>query len=299
MSGADHLPATARSWSAAQIGPGSRVIRARRLRGASASAVHALDIEDRTGHRHRLVLRRFVGPIAAAEPDLAAREATVLTLLHGHGTGAPGLVGVDPDGSAAGDRAVLTTRVPGRIELRPADPRRWVRELAAALGPIHAIDGGGLPPYARYDDGRWSGPPPWSRHPAAWERAAEIVDRGPTPAPHTMIHRDYHPLNTLWSRGRVTGVVDWASGCVGDPGVDVGHCRVNLAMLAGGDVADAFAPHADPYWDLASATDGLAWSLPTPSFRDAGRTDLDDRTVAERLDTFVATAVSRVARAAP
>ncbi len=261
--------------------------------------VHAVDVDSPTGIRHRLVLRQFVGPIAVAEPDLAAREAASLGYLYGCGTGAPELVGVDVDGSAAGAPSVLASRVRGRIDLQPTDPEPWLRHLAAALEPIHALDGRGLPRYARYDGGHWSGPPPWSRRPTAWARAAEIVDRSPPPGTRGLIHRDYHPLNTLWSRGRLTGVVDWASACVGDPGVDVGHCRVNLAMLFGRDVADAFAPDADPYWDLASATDGLAWSLPTPSFRDAGRTDLNDRVVAERLDDFVAAAVSRVARAAP
>ena len=293
------LPLVPRVWAAAQLGAGSRVVRVRRLRGASASVVHAVDVDDRAAQCHRLVLRRFVGPIALTEPDLAAREAGVLTHLRGRGTGAPELLGVDADGSVAGDPAVLASRVPGRIDLEPGDLRRWLRELSSALEPIHALDGHGLPRYGRYDGGHWSGPPPWSQQPAAWERAAEIVDRGPVTRPHVLIHRDYHPLNTLWSRGRLTGVVDWASACIGDPGVDIGHCRVNLAMLFGRNVADAFAPDADPYWDLSSATDGVAWSLPTSSFRDAGRTDLDDRVVAERLDDFVADAVSRVARAAP
>ncbi len=249
--------------------------------------------------RHRLVLRRFVGSIALTEPDLATREGAVLSHLAGRGLRAPELVGLDADGSEAGDPAVLATRVPGRIDLQPADRSRWVRELAAALGPIHALDGGALPHYARYDSGVRSGPPPWTDDPATWERAAEIVVRGPQPGPVTLIHRDFHPLNTLWSRGRLTGIVDWASGCLGDPGVDVGHCRLNLAMLFGDDTPDAFAPDADPYWDLACATDGIAWSLPTASFRDAGRTDLDDRLVATRLDAFVTAAISRVDRAAP
>jgi len=68
------LPAVARAWAEAQLGAGSRVVRVRRLRGASASVVHAVDVDDRAAQCHRLVLRRFVGPIALTEPDLAARE---------------------------------------------------------------------------------------------------------------------------------------------------------------------------------------------------------------------------------
>jgi aminoglycoside phosphotransferase (APT) family kinase protein len=292
------FPDSARRWVGQQLGTGSRVVRVRRLRGASATAVHGIDVDDSRGRRHRLVLRRFVDHAwVAREPDLATREASVLARLAGAGIPTPELIGVDVDGTACDAPAVLATRLPGRIDLDPADRSRWLQALAAALEPIHAVDGTGLRAYARYPTPPT--PPPWSRHPEVWEHAIEIVEQGPPTGPITLIHRDYHPLNTLWRRGRLTGVVDWVEACAGDPGVDVGHCRLNLAMLFGTAAADAFAPDADPYWDLASATGGIGWSLPTSTFRDAGRTDLDDRIVTHRLDDFVAAAVSRVARAAP
>ena len=298
MADTRRLAADARIWCATRVGAGARVVRVRRLRGASATEVHGVDVDDRRDRRHQLVLRRFVDRAwLEREPDLARREASVLERLAGGGVAAPELIAVDGDGTAFGTPAVLTTRLPGRIDLDPVDRPRWLHALRSAMQPIHALDGTGLRAYARYRTS--TTPPPWSRHPHLWEQAGELVGREPPAGPVTMIHRDYHPLNTLWSRGRLTGVVDWVEACAGDPGVDVGHCRLNLAMLFGVATADEFAPGADPYWDLASATGGIGWSLPTAAFRDAGRTDLDDRIVAARLDDFVAAAVSRVARSAP
>ena len=53
-----------------------------------------------------------------------------------------------------------------------------------------------------------------------------------------------------------TGVVDWIGCCIGPPGVDLGHCRQNLATALSLDAADAIeAPH--PWFDLASAVDAI------------------------------------------
>ena len=57
----------------------------------------------------------------AREPDLAAREAAVLELLAPTPVPAPGLVAVDPDGSAAGRPCVLMERLPGRPLLTAPD----------------------------------------------------------------------------------------------------------------------------------------------------------------------------------
>ena len=35
-------------------------------------------------------------------------------------------------------------------------------------------------------------------------------------------------FNLLWSRERLTGVVDWSEACIGPPGVDVGLDREGM-----------------------------------------------------------------------
>ena len=88
----------------------------------------------------------------------------------------------------------------------------------------------------------------------------------------TFIHRDYHPTNVLWCGGAVSGVVDWINACRGPAGVDVAHCRTNLAQMCGPDSADRFLDAYrevadgfiyDPYWDVDSMLD---MCLPKPTF---------------------------------
>jgi hypothetical protein len=72
----------------------------------------------------------------------------------------------------------------------------------------------------------------------------------------------------MWARGRLTGAVDWAFASTGPPAIDVGHCRLNLAVLFGADRAGQFGladeaetgRRVDPWWDLhALACYGDAW----------------------------------------
>ena len=49
-----------------------------------------------------------------------------------------------------------------------------------------------------------------------------------------LLHRDFHPGNVLWRRGRVSGVVDWQGACTGPAAADVAHCRVNLLTFGTG-----------------------------------------------------------------
>jgi aminoglycoside phosphotransferase (APT) family kinase protein len=107
------------------------------------------------------------------------------------------------------------------------------------------------------------------------------------PGPRGLIHRDYHPENTLWSRGRLTGVVDWTGASHGPLAVDAGHMRWNLAISYGIDVADAFlrrtsAGSDQPYWDVVTALDVL------PEIEPAAWARLD----LERFERYVAGALT-------
>jgi aminoglycoside phosphotransferase (APT) family kinase protein len=55
-----------------------------------------------------------------------------------------------------------------------------------------------------------------------------------------LVHGDYQHFNVLWSNGRLTGVVDWPNAATGNRGSDVGHCRLNLAVLFDAATADAY-----------------------------------------------------------
>jgi aminoglycoside phosphotransferase (APT) family kinase protein len=264
-------PAAALRWAAAPFGPGSRVVSVRPLPSAWL-ANHALEVADTVGAVHRVVLRRWARPGWDEEdPDFtAAREAAILELLAPTPVPAPMLVAADPGAAACDVPALLLTLLPGSPPDLTADAGRLVEGLAAALPPVHAVevprDGSGarvVPGYHRFYEPETLVPPAWSTRPGLWRRAFEVA-AGPPPGDHAcFIHRDYHPANTLWTGGRLTGVVDWIGGSWGPPSVDLGHMRVNLAADLGLEVADRFlAAHRaltgfdhHPWWDVASAVD--------------------------------------------
>ncbi len=228
--------------------------------------MHGVDVEDRHGRLHRLVLRRIVdSDWLEEEPDALEREAHTLEAVRGCPLPTPDLVAVDAAAEACDVPALLMTRVDGSIEWRPRDLDGYLRKLAEVLPVIHATPAAGVRPYAPYPVS-WRDPPPWSTRPELWVRAFEIFD-GPAPADEQrFIHRDYHPGNVLWSGGDVSGVVDWIHASVGSPLVDVGHCRGNLADLFGMGAADRFLElylaasgrdDYDPYWDVVAALGGI------------------------------------------
>jgi aminoglycoside phosphotransferase (APT) family kinase protein len=269
--------------------------------------MHTVDIVDRRGSVHRLVLRRYViERWVAEEPDLAEREARVLDLLATSNVPAPRAIAVDPDGRTCGVPTVLMTRLPGRVIIAPDDMNGWLHGLAEILPWIHSIDVGrvAVQPFAQYYDLNAIELPRWTKQPKLWERALDIARRPPPDDESCFIHRDYHPANVLWSRGRLTGVVDWPNASIGPPQVDVAHCRGNLAILHGVEVADAFldayrhvtgVQDYDPHWDLARVFDGNFHSQPRvyEGWTELGIRGLSGRLVAERLEEFVSRAVAQ------
>jgi aminoglycoside phosphotransferase (APT) family kinase protein len=243
----------ARAWVHAVTGV--RVARVRRLPGASSTAVHGLWLAD----GHRLVLRRYLWPgFLQAEPVAPRREVDALSFAHEHGLAVPEVVAADPDGAAVGDGvpALLMTFLPGRALGAPD-----LHALAEVAAGIHAIEGGP----AGHDYFRWYDPAAL-RPPAAatrldlWEAAIGRWAGDLPPFRASFVHRDFHPGNVLWARGRATGIVDWANGCRGPAGCDVAHCRWNLIELSGVAAADRFlaayeavtGTTYDPFWELGS-----------------------------------------------
>jgi aminoglycoside phosphotransferase (APT) family kinase protein len=263
-------PERALRWAAGSIGPGCRVASVRRLTEGGWHANHALTIVDRGGRSHRLVLRRWARPEWRTEdPDFTAeREMCVLALVREARIPVPVVVAADPDAAFCDVPALLLTRLPGHSPGLPRDMDAFLATLSGALAEIHAVEGRArelIPAYRRYYDRRCASPPAWSRRRGLWERAIEVASQPPPDGRRCLIHRDYHPENTLWSRGRLTGIVDWTSGSWGAAAVDTGHMRWNLAITYGLDAADAFLHHhrslaSEPledqrYWDLVTVLD--------------------------------------------
>jgi aminoglycoside phosphotransferase (APT) family kinase protein len=262
-------PERALRWAAKSVGAGCRVTSVRRLTEGGWLANHALTVVDRSGRSHRLVLRRWARPGWHIEdPDFTAdREARVLALLSDTPVPAPLVVAADPRAAFCDVPALLLTRLPGRTPGLPRDMDAFLGQLAQALTEIHEVEGRArdlIPAYRSYYDPRSATPPAWSRRARLWERAIGVALEPPD-GRHCLIHRDYHPENTLWSRGRLTGIVDWTSGSWGPAAVDTAHMRWNLALSYGLDAAEEFVRRhrslaADAfddqrYWDIVTVLD--------------------------------------------
>jgi aminoglycoside phosphotransferase (APT) family kinase protein len=170
---------------------------------------------------------------------MVEREARILGCLEGVDLPVPSLVAVSRSEETDGYPALLMTQVPGRVDLAPRDYSRWIGQMARALAGIHelALAAPASDPWTPTPEVEM---PTWSCRPALWERADAILAT-PAPSGETFIHGDYQHFNLLWSRGRLSGILDWSIGGMGHPDRDVGHCRLNLAVLFSPEWAADFA----------------------------------------------------------
>jgi Ser/Thr protein kinase RdoA (MazF antagonist) len=275
-------------------------IRFEALAGATSSSVYAVTVGDECG----FVLRLFTNQEwLSREADLADHEAAALTHAARAGVPVPALIG-HAGAAECGIPAVLMTYLPGSVDLRPRRRRAWLTALAQTLAAIHATDVGDFRwRYSSWNTDRDAPMPAWLDDPTLWSAVRDLAARRPTQYRETFLHRDYHPTNVLWSGNNVSGVVDWVSACRGPAGVDVAHCRLNLALMYGVHHADDFL-HAyastvggydhDPHWDIDDAMD---WCVRDPVYyppwRDFGLRPISRVVLRDRMREFLRTAVNR------
>ena len=177
------------------------------------------------------------------------RQRAVLEALADTGLPVPRSVACDPRVPAG-----LTTWCPGEIDLDPTDPDRWLASMADTLAAIHATAApDGLPRslfagsaddflprvVADLADAEAGPDLDWLGDPGVATDVRTLVAAGSTDPP-VLLHGDYQHFNIVWTDGRLTGVIDWAFGGLGDRGIDVGHCRLNLTVLFGPELAMSF-----------------------------------------------------------
>jgi hypothetical protein len=297
-------PRSTLEWVAEPFGPGARVTAVRRLRNAWAAAVHAVDVDDDDGNRHELVLRRWVRTDIPPDPGVVENEAATLTLLASTSVLAPALdtpflVAADPAGACSDAPSLVMTRLRGHYVLAPNDIDAFLDGLVTTLRAVHAVP---VPPGALGDYRPWglddlTEPPPGWNATDVWARALEIARRAVPAHRRVLCHRDFHPGNVLWHHGRVSGVVDWTHACTGPAAADVAHCRLNLTLLFGLEIADDFARRYGPLDDLAwfDVVDVVAWGgIEAWRWHDAGRTDITKDALVQSFGEFLTAAVERL-----
>ncbi|UVI29414.1 phosphotransferase family protein [Paenibacillus spongiae] len=307
LSTSSTLSDRAQSWVIDAVHPNARVLSIQRLLGGISSLVHSVTLEVE-GEERAYVLRMFDSENWVKHmPDLAYHEAESLRRAAQNAiVPTPEIIAFDQTGDQCGTPAVLMSRLEGRVVLEPADTSQWLNGMAQALTRIHAVDVNDYPwTFYPYCDPSSLDTSSWSKFPDKWRIVADYV-AGRQPAfTKRFIHRDYHPANILWNNSEVSGIVDWVNGCIGPAGIDVGHCRVNLAALHGVRTADGFLDAYrslagdsftyDPYWDLVTLIDFGCWQPEVyGGWTALGVTGLTNEMMVERLDSYMLSLLDRI-----
>ena len=116
------------------------------------------------------------------------------------------------------------------------------------------------------------------------------------------LHRDFLPVNMLWSRGRITGLTDWNGIYRGSRAIDVGECRFYLAALYSPEWSEQLRSlyestagvALDPWWDLYGLLHYDDGSPKAIRSQVAGRRPVDMAGMTSRVEVAVETALRRL-----
>lgn len=293
---------------AQKLFPRCKLLRTWELAGGSSAYMTALEALLPNGRTKRLVARR-------PGEGSAAREFHTLQAVHEAGIAAPAPLLLDTSGDLFAEPVMLIEFVEGKPDYAPADPARFVAQLAEQLAAIHRLRGAN-PNLAHLPQQAIRLSRQMSSRPACLD---ESLDEGrlratleaawplPLPTEPALLHGDFWPGNILWHNGRIAGVVDWEDAEIGHPLGDLAIARLDLLWTCGAEAMHAFthrylaltgeALDELPYWDLIAALRPagrlVEWAETWPYL---GREDITAETMTTRHRLFVAQAFEALAR---
>jgi aminoglycoside phosphotransferase (APT) family kinase protein len=282
------------------------------------------------------------------QPRQIVTGATALRAAEEYGLPAPRLIAADLEGRVTGVPATLETALPGTRAMPAKASAERLREVGAAIAKVHAIPldpRPDLPLRVRprtYDYAlgrRWA---TLYRATADSDKALVVdalceltgwpADRGlhavtstrTTPllqladdrireldrpqGPTVLVHGDPWAGNMIWDGDTCLALIDWKAAGAGDPGVDLGALRLQMALQYGpdapGHVLDGWQHQSGreatdvAYWDAVAGVTTPTEIDRLPSFDDRGR-PLDASAVTARRDAFLRAALDRLERHEP
>jgi aminoglycoside phosphotransferase (APT) family kinase protein len=237
--------------------------------------MHSINITERSGTKLRIVVRRFNDYWAKNEPQVAPREFQILTPWKKPASPPLVLYGSTQTAIPSGTPTIVQTWLSGRANIAPTNLDTYLHRLAEALAQLHL---------ANFDSSDTSHLKKKSlelaedtksekliarclTHPAGEQILKTLDESFPTMSTPRLIHNDFWPGNRVWSRGNLTGIVDWEVPVLSEPAFDVAYCRMDLTFIFGSAAADQFRSHyetvsgvrliAPHFWDLLVATQEL------------------------------------------
>lgn len=199
--------------------------------GTSTSAMHRVILGFSDGGQAAVVLRRYIlEDVLAESPELPSDEVTALRLAASAAVPTPVLLAADVGAERTDVPTVVMSCLTGKPRWEAGDRRRYLQGLSDAMAAVTDVDipaGTVVRSVSGYTQRSYD-PPRWAMQPQVWRRAIEIF-HGPVPTGDLcFVHRDFHPGNVLWTRSRLSGLVDWQSAGIGPASIDPGHCRLNM-----------------------------------------------------------------------
>ena len=202
--------------------------------------------------------------------DMVITNARALQLAENHGLAAPRLIAADLDGEGQrnrgypGDVPVRQRRSPADGLGRPPPGSRSRHREGHAVVLAPQADLPHRPRPCAVDDRaaeRRRGRMPTT--PLLQQADARVRSHGVPAAASVFLHGDVWGGNMLWEGDRCVALIDWKTAGVGDPGVDLGSLRMQMALQYGQDapahVLEGWqrqagrAAIAVSYWDAVAA----------------------------------------------
>jgi aminoglycoside phosphotransferase (APT) family kinase protein len=294
--GGDLMAADHPGWTAviADSVPDASVSGVRRLGGGVEAETFAIDTTDRA-----VVVKRYRDR-RRRRNDAVRFEWEGLSFAQRVDAPVPRPLALDAEGRWFGMPALAMTHLAGRPNVHPQDVDGWLEQLASALVAIHHTDTTDADGPLLHPSPSQTWRPPKLRRPnplvertvAAIRRHLPLVSRQPV-----LTHGDFHPGNTLWNHGQLTGIADWTASRLGPASYDLAVCRADIALLLDSAAADRLTHHyaaicgaepADlPVFDLICGLNTLRKGARIlNAYRQQGRTDTPQH-FADRATTFM------------
>jgi aminoglycoside phosphotransferase (APT) family kinase protein len=296
-------------WAARAIG-GTSVVSAESLSRSTDrdSGTYRLKIKGTPAGTTDVILKLPVPVWINA--GMVITNARALQLAETYGLSAPRLIAADVDGSTSGTVATLETFLLGSSDLPRTAPPARLREAGGAIARVHTFT-------HRIEPGLPHRPRPCAVDDRAAERRRGLMPTTPLlqradqqvrsqrtqAAESVFLHGDVWAGNMLWDADRCVALIDWKTAGVGDPGVDLGSLRMQMALQYGQDAPAQVlygwqeqagrAATAIAYWDAVAALNTPTVMHGWLGFADDG-SPLDASAVTERRDTFLRTALDQL-----
>jgi aminoglycoside phosphotransferase (APT) family kinase protein len=279
------------SWAIDSIGGDATMVSVQPLHDYQGPWRLRVDVGGRAKH---VVLRSLTPRI---EAPLIATGAAGLEVAERYGLPAPRLLAKDLDGRAAGAPATLETVVAGSTVWPSVVSIGRLRAAGAALAQVHAIPLEPRPhlplrtrPIAVDDFARERRQGRMVTSPLM-RMADDWIQGMAQPCGATVfVHGDVWPGNMAWTDDNSCTLIDWKTAGVGDPGVDIGELRKQIAITYGpkatASIVDGWEHTSGKpatnlaYWDAVAA-------LNTP-------TELWTSVATTRRDAFLRSALDRL-----